>query len=95
MLLLTHATGYTNSILSSKCTKGDQIGSNKKEIPSDTYIKKEKHQYECCKQKVPYCVFVCFSFMPSLYQRWISGLLGHRLGSHTASILALLIFLNS
>lgn len=35
---------------------------------------------------------MCFSLTPSLYQHWISGLLGHRLGSHTTSILALLIF---
>lgn len=42
--------------------------------------------------KSTYIVYVCFSLTLSLYQQWISGVLGHRLSSSTASILALLIF---
>lgn len=42
--------------------------------------------------KSTYIVCVCFSLTLSLYQQWISGVLGHRLSSRTASILALLIF---
>lgn len=52
--------------------------------------RKAMYQNNGCKQQHPY-VFLSCSL--SLYQDWISEVLGHRLSSRSASILALLIFL--